>query len=183
MAAHEGRKGASGAGTGGAARGVGVARGCWRGGPTGRPSGSSTTSRCSPSPRPLRATSPHSRRFRVSGAIRRSAAGERSSPRCVGGSSCRRISCPGSCGRLDGNPIWRSKPGWSGSKIRRNALALELDLAPGVLCPNGILEAIARANPGSVEQLQAVPELRRWQARVIGPSLFEALQEAQPAAG
>ena len=68
-------------------------------------------------------------------------------------------------------------------KVRRNALALELDLAPGVLCPNGTLEAIARANPASVEQLQAVPELRRWQARVIGPSLFEALQEAQPAAG
>ncbi|MBW8839648.1 MAG: HRDC domain-containing protein, partial [Gemmatimonadetes bacterium] len=58
-----------------------------------------------------------------------------------------------------------------------------LDLAPGVLCPNGTLEAIARANPGSVEALQAIPELRRWQARVIGPSLFEALQEEQPAAG
>ena len=68
-------------------------------------------------------------------------------------------------------------------KTRRNALAQELDLAPGVLCPNGTLEAIARANPGSVEQLQAVAELRRWQARVIGPSLFEVLQEAQPAAG
>jgi ribonuclease D len=68
-------------------------------------------------------------------------------------------------------------------KVRRNALAQELDLAPGVLCPNGTLEAIARANPGSVEQLQAVPELRRWQARVLGPSLFEVLQETQPAAG
>jgi ribonuclease D len=68
-------------------------------------------------------------------------------------------------------------------KARRNALAVELDLAPGVLCPNGTLEAIARTNPGGVEALQAVPELRRWQARVIGPSLFEALQEEQPAAG
>jgi ribonuclease D len=68
-------------------------------------------------------------------------------------------------------------------KVRRNALAQELDLAPGVLCPNGTLEAIARANPDRVERLQGVPELRRWQARVIGPSLFEALQEAQPAAG
>ena len=38
-------------------------------------------------------------------------------------------------------------------------------------------------NPAGVEALQAVPELRRWQARVIGPSLFEALQEEQPAAG
>jgi hypothetical protein len=34
-----------------------------------------------------------------------------------------------------------------------------------------------------VEELQAIPELRRWQARVIGPSLFEALREEQPAAG
>lgn len=68
-------------------------------------------------------------------------------------------------------------------KARRNALAVELDLAPGVLCPNGTLEAIARTNPAGVEALQAVPELRRWQARVIGPSLFEALQEEQPAAG
>jgi ribonuclease D len=68
-------------------------------------------------------------------------------------------------------------------KARRNALAVELDLAPGVLCPNGTLEAIARANPAVVEALQAVPELRRWQARVIGPSLFEALQEEQPAEG
>ena len=66
-------------------------------------------------------------------------------------------------------------------KVRRNTLAQELDLAPGVLCPNGTLEAIARANPANVEQLQAVPELRRWQARVIGASLFEALQDTQPA--
>ena len=68
-------------------------------------------------------------------------------------------------------------------KARRNVLAVRLDLAPGVLCPNGTLEAIARANPAGVEALQAVPELRRWQAREIGPSLFAALQEEQPAAG
>jgi hypothetical protein len=28
-----------------------------------------------------------------------------------------------------------------------------------------------------------VPELRRWQARTIGPALFDALREQQPAAG
>jgi ribonuclease D len=68
-------------------------------------------------------------------------------------------------------------------KTRRNALAQELELAPGVLCPNGTLESIARVNPDTVDQLEAVPELRRWQARTIGPALFDGLQEQQPAAG
>ena len=68
-------------------------------------------------------------------------------------------------------------------KTRRNALAQELELAPGVLCPNGTLEAISRADPDTAERLNAVPELRRWQARTIGPALFDALQEQQPAAG
>jgi ribonuclease D len=68
-------------------------------------------------------------------------------------------------------------------KVRRHALAEELELAPGVLCPNGTLEAIARADPDTVGQLEAVVELRRWQARTIGPALFDALREQQPAAG
>jgi ribonuclease D len=68
-------------------------------------------------------------------------------------------------------------------KARRNALAEELELAPGVLCPNWTLEAIAREDPDTVERLEAVPELRRWQARTIGPALFDALKEQQPAAG
>ena len=62
-------------------------------------------------------------------------------------------------------------------KARRNRLAQEHDLAPGVLCPNGTLEAIARANPRTLEELQAVPEVRRWQGRVAGPGLLAALKE------
>ncbi len=62
-------------------------------------------------------------------------------------------------------------------KAQRNQLAREHDLAPGVLCPNGTLEAIARANPRTLEELQAVPELRRWQARLVGPGLLDALKE------
>jgi len=62
-------------------------------------------------------------------------------------------------------------------KARRNQLAQEHDLAPGVLCPNGTLEAIARTNPRTLEELQAVPELRRWQGRVAGPGLLDALKE------
>jgi ribonuclease D len=66
-------------------------------------------------------------------------------------------------------------------KAARNRLATELDLAPGVLCPNGTLEAIARTNPASLEALAMLPELRRWQLREIGEQLLAAAKE--PAAG
>jgi len=65
-------------------------------------------------------------------------------------------------------------------KAARNLLAAQYELAPGVLCPNGTLEAIARINPASVEELGGVPELRRWQVREIGGALLAALQ--RPAA-
>lgn len=61
-------------------------------------------------------------------------------------------------------------------KAARNSLATQYDMAPGVLCPNGTLEAIARMNPSTLEQLAGVPELRRWQLREIGGGLFTALQ-------
>jgi ribonuclease D len=66
-------------------------------------------------------------------------------------------------------------------KAARNRLALELNLAPGVLCPNGTLDAVARAKPGTVEALATIPELRRWQVREIGEQLLAAAEE--PASG
>jgi ribonuclease D len=65
-------------------------------------------------------------------------------------------------------------------KVARNMLATQYDLAPGVLCPNGTLEAIARMNPASSEELAQVQELRRWQLREIGAGLLTALR--RPAA-
>lgn len=62
-------------------------------------------------------------------------------------------------------------------KLARNAAAARLDLAPGVLCPNGILEAVAVANPASVEAMDQIPELRRWQRKVLGGDLLQALVE------
>lgn len=62
----------------------------------------------------------------------------------------------------------------------RNVLAMRYDLAPGVLCPNGILEAVARINPSTLEQMSQIRELRRWQLREIGSGLLAALH--QPAA-
>lgn len=62
-------------------------------------------------------------------------------------------------------------------KALRNRLAPQLGLQPGVLCPNGTLEAIARANPQTLEELAAVPELRHWQRREIGRELLAAVAE------
>jgi len=62
-------------------------------------------------------------------------------------------------------------------KALRNRLATKLGLQPGVLCPNGTLEAIARANPQTLEELAAVPELRHWQRREIGRELLAAVAE------
>lgn len=64
-------------------------------------------------------------------------------------------------------------------KARRNALAQQLDLAPGVLCPNGTLEAIAHAAPKTVAALAKLPEVRRWQARVLGEELVAAAGEPE----
>jgi ribonuclease D len=59
-------------------------------------------------------------------------------------------------------------------KTERNALAERIGLAPGVLCPNGHLEAIARLEPKSVAQLAEIPEMRRWQREVAGEALVRA---------
>jgi len=63
-------------------------------------------------------------------------------------------------------------------KAARNRLATELDLQPGVLCPNGTLEAIAKSNPVGLEGLGQVAELRRWQFRTIGETLLAALKDS-----
>ena len=59
-------------------------------------------------------------------------------------------------------------------KTARNLLALKYDLPPGVVCPNGTLEAIARVDPKTPEELAAVAELRRWQLREFGGELLAA---------
>ena len=65
-------------------------------------------------------------------------------------------------------------------KALRNQLAVRYDVAPGVLCSNGTLEAIARVNPSTLDGMAEIRELRRWQLKEIGGDLLAALQ--QPAA-
>jgi ribonuclease D len=60
-------------------------------------------------------------------------------------------------------------------KVARNSAASRLSLDPGVLCPKGTLEALARAHPTSTAGLGDVPELRKWQVDVLGEDLLKAL--------
>jgi ribonuclease D len=60
-------------------------------------------------------------------------------------------------------------------KVARNAAAQRLALEPGVLCPKGTLEAVARARPTSVKALETLPEIRRWQIAVLGEEFLRVL--------
>jgi ribonuclease D len=65
-------------------------------------------------------------------------------------------------------------------KKERNAAAERLGLAPGVLCPNGTLEAIARAEPENLGALEGVVGVRRWQLEILGMGLLAAMHAVQP---
>jgi ribonuclease D len=58
----------------------------------------------------------------------------------------------------------------------RNQMAERLGLDPGVLCPKGTLEAVARARPATEATLRGVPELRQWQMEVMGGEFLSALK-------
>lgn len=60
-------------------------------------------------------------------------------------------------------------------KSVRNAAAERLGLDPGVLCPKGTLEALARARPQSAAALGEIPEVRNWQVEALGEDFLKAL--------
>ena len=60
-------------------------------------------------------------------------------------------------------------------RAARDAAAARLELDPGELCSRDRLEAVARRNPGSVEELGEMDVLRRWQVDVLGADLVRAL--------
>ena len=60
-------------------------------------------------------------------------------------------------------------------KAVRDAAATRLDLDPGVLCSRERLENIARSGAKNVEELAAVPDLRRWQIEEMGAGFIAAL--------
>ncbi|MCE2390962.1 MAG: ribonuclease D [Proteobacteria bacterium] len=64
--------------------------------------------------------------------------------------------------RLDQLKRWR--------KLRSE----QLELDPGVFCPNAVLEEIAAADPGSVEEMSGLGMVKGWWAREFGAECLEA---------
>lgn len=60
-------------------------------------------------------------------------------------------------------------------KTVRDAAASALDLDPGVLCSRDRMEAVARRKPRHVDELEELPELRKWQLEVLGQDFVKAL--------
>jgi ribonuclease D len=60
-------------------------------------------------------------------------------------------------------------------KSVRDAAATRLELDPGVLCSRERLENVARSGAKSLEELAAVPDLRRWQIEEMGAGFIAAL--------
>jgi ribonuclease D len=65
-------------------------------------------------------------------------------------------------------------------KAIRDAKATALGLDPGVLCSRERLETIARRQPRTLDELLETPDLRRWQANVLGDEVFTVLHGAEP---
>ena len=61
-------------------------------------------------------------------------------------------------------------------KTLRVLLVSRLDLQPGVICPNWLLEGVARESPETLEALAQVDGIRRWQVAQFGPELLEAVK-------
>lgn len=57
----------------------------------------------------------------------------------------------------------------------RTARAQQLEMDPGVLCPNSALEAIASSAPSRARELEDVPEVKRWFAREFGSEVVAAI--------
>ncbi|HJP85615.1 MAG TPA: HRDC domain-containing protein [Gemmatimonadaceae bacterium] len=61
-------------------------------------------------------------------------------------------------------------------KSVRDAAATRLELDPGVLCSRERLENVARSGAKSLDDLEKVPELRRWQIEEMGEKFLSALR-------
>jgi ribonuclease D len=60
-------------------------------------------------------------------------------------------------------------------KAVRDAAATRLELDPGVLCSRERLENVARSGAKTVQDLAAVPDLRRWQIEEMGEGFVRGL--------
>ena len=61
-------------------------------------------------------------------------------------------------------------------KAMRTTQSARLNLPPGLIAPNWLLESIARAAPANKQDLASLPGLRRWQLTVLGGAILDALK-------
>ncbi|HEU5175461.1 MAG TPA: HRDC domain-containing protein [Gemmatimonadaceae bacterium] len=92
----------------------------------------------------------------------------------------RGVECPeAQLPRFPKAPRWERDPDFDSRvtalKTVRDAAAHRLDVDPGVLCARDRLEAVARRNPTSADELEEVTELRRWQRAELGEAFVRAL--------
>ena len=81
--------------------------------------------------------------------------------------------------RFPKSPRWDRDPEFDARvnalKSARDAAASRFDLDPGVLAARDRLEAVARKNPSTREELESIPELKRWQRAVLGEDFLKAM--------
>ncbi len=61
-------------------------------------------------------------------------------------------------------------------KAARTTISERLGLPPGVVCPNSVLDAIARTVPATRQALAAIPEMRQWQVEAFGDELLAVVR-------
>jgi ribonuclease D len=57
----------------------------------------------------------------------------------------------------------------------REKKARELNLEPGVLISNALIDQIGEKNPTGPEDLGLIPELRLWQHQAFGPEILKII--------
>jgi ribonuclease D len=82
-------------------------------------------------------------------------------------------------------PRWDRDPDFdarvSAIKTVRDTIAAKLDMDTGVLFPREKMEAVARANPRSLEDFATIPDLRKWQIEILGQGFLGALDSHRAA--
>jgi ribonuclease D len=84
--------------------------------------------------------------------------------------------------RAISRPARRSKPGEGQNKLMarlrevRDGLAAQYELEPSLLCPNGVLQALAEQRPATLDDIRQLSELCDWQVQIVGERFLDVLR-------
>lgn len=82
---------------------------------------------------------------------------------------------PASVGRGRGMPSREEEAAFDRLKAARDRTAERLGIARGRLMANSVLRRVAAAKPGNLAELEALADVRRWQAAELGKELLRVL--------